>query len=181
MSSSFTAKHRMMTNGTTVKIMVLGEAGVGKTSLIKRFTGGSFSSRMSTTIGVDKIYKYFSVDGQPVHLQLLDTAGSLKFQGIMKSYMSSVDAAIFMYDVSNKETFAALPMWVSLLQNVCCNKRVIKLLLGNKLDLPREVITKNAKNYADFEGMLCAETSVKDEGHVDNTFQILLQGLLRNS
>ena len=162
----------------SVKLMILGEAGVGKSSLIKRFTNGTFSSRMSTTVGVDKISKNFSMDDDSptINFQLLDTAGALKFQGILKSYMSSIDAVILMYDINNKETFAALPMWVSLLQSAC-KKGVVKLLLGNKLDLSREVVTKNAKNYADFEGMHSMETSVKDEKSIDFIFQFVIREL----
>lgn len=168
----------MTANGKIMKIMILGEAGVGKSSLIKKFTNGTFSSRMSSTVGVDKISNNFKLnkDSATINLQLLDTAGALKFQGILKSYMSSIDAVILMYDISNKETFAALPMWVSLLHSAC-QKGVVKLLLGNKLDLQREVMTKNAKNYADFEGMFSMETSVKDEKNIHSVFELVIREL----
>ena len=168
----------MTANGKIMKIMILGEAGVGKSSLIKKFTNGTFSSRMSSTVGVDKISNNFKLnkDSATINLQLLDTAGALKFQGILKSYMSSIDAVILMYDISNKETFAALPMWVSLLHSAC-KKGVVKMLLGNKLDLQREVMTKNAKNYADFEGMFSMETSVKDEKNIHSVFELVIREL----
>ena len=168
----------MTSNGRIMKIMILGEAGVGKSSLIKRFTNGTFSSRTSSTVGVDKISSTYELsnESQTINLQLLDTAGALKFQGILKSYMTSIDAVILMYDISNKETFAALPMWVSLLHSAC-KKGVVKLLLGNKSDLEREVMTKNAKNYADFEGMFSMETSVKDEKNIHSVFEIVIREL----
>ena len=86
----------MTSNGRIMKIMILGEAGVGKSSLIKRFTNGTFSSRTSSTVGVDKISSTYELsnESQTINLQLLDTAGALKFQGILKSYMTSIDAVI---------------------------------------------------------------------------------------
>ncbi|XP_066913589.1 ras-related protein Rab-30-like [Clytia hemisphaerica] len=161
------------------KIMVIGESGVGKSSLIRRLLLGSFSSCTSTTVGVDrKITRFNLGDGEEtVQLQLLDAAGSYKFKGILKSYMSSIDAIVFMYDISKKETFACLPMWTNLLNGANTKRNLTKVLVGNKLDLPREVKTKNAVNYGDFEGMIPMETSVKNGESVDLVFKRIVAEL----
>lgn len=154
------------------KVIVLGEAGVGKSSLIRRYTQGYFSHRTTTTVGVDRIPIDINVDNETLNFQVLDTAGCFGFRGLIKSYMNNVDAVIFVYDLTNKESFACLPLWNTILKSA--GKRdITKILVGNKRDLceKRQVQFKNAKNYADFEGMVNMEISVKEEESVDLVFQ----------
>jgi len=161
------------------KIIFLGEAGVGKSSLIRRYTNGTFASRTTTTVGVDRIPTKISVDNEELHFQVLDTAGSIGFRGLIKSYMTNIDAVVFMYDISNKETFACLPLWTSLLKSAG-KENLTKVLVGNKRDLSadkRQVQFKNAKNYAEFEGMISMEISVKQEESVDLVFQCIAREL----
>ena len=135
--------------------------------------------KYNTTVGVNrKITRFNLGDGEgTLHFQLLDAAGSYKIEVILKSYMSSIDAIVFMYDISKKETFACLPLWTNLLNGVNTKRNLTKVLVGNKLDLPREVKTKNAVNYADFEGMIPMETSVKNGESVDLVFKRIVAEL----
>jgi len=163
---------------TPFKIVVLGEAGVGKSSLIRRYTQGYFSPRTTTTVGVDRIPINITVDCEILNFQVLDTAGCFGFRGLIKSYMNNIDAVVFVYDLTNKESFACLPLWNTLLKTA--GKRdITKVLVGNKRDLEeqREVIFRNAKNYAEFEGMVAMEISVKKEESVDLVFQCIAREL----
>jgi len=87
---------------TPFKIVVLGEAGVGKSSLIRRYTQGYFSPRTTTTVGVDRIPINITVDSEILNFQVLDTAGCFGFRGLIKSYMNNIDAVVFVYDLTNK-------------------------------------------------------------------------------
>lgn len=161
------------------KIIVLGEAGVGKSSLLRRYTQGTFSSRTTTTVGVDRIPLKICVDNENLQFQVLDTSGSFGFRGLIKSYMTNIDAVIFMYDINSKESFASLPLWTTLMKNTG-KQNLTKVLVGNKRDLAtdrRQVKFKNAKNYAEFEGMISMEISVKEEESVDLVFQCIAREL----
>lgn len=161
------------------KVMILGEAGVGKTSLVKRYTQGKFSPETTTTVGVDRVPIKIKVDNELINFQVLDTAGCFGFQSLIKSYVNNVDAVIFVYDLTNKETFACLPLWNSLMNNIK-SRNIVQILVGNKRDLSehREVQFKNAKHYAEFEGMVAMEVSVKEEDSVELVFESLARELL---
>lgn len=160
------------------KVVVLGEAGVGKSSLIRRYTQGYFSERTTTTVGVDRIPVNITVDNENLLFQVLDTSGCFGFRGLIQSYMNNVDAVIFVYDLTNKESFACLPLWNTIL-NASGKTDITKILVGNKRDLSenREVKFRNAKNYAEFEGMVAMEISVKEEDSVDLVFECIAREL----
>lgn len=160
------------------KVVVLGEAGVGKSSLIRRYTQGYFTERTTTTVGVDRIPLNITVDNESLLFQVLDTSGCFGFRGLIKSYMNNVDAVVFVYDLTNKESFACLPLWNTILK-ASGKTDITKILVGNKRDLSdkREVKFRNAKNYAEFEGMVAMEISVKEEDSVDLVFQCIAREL----
>lgn len=159
------------------KVIMLGEAGVGKSSLIRRCTHGSFSPRTTTTIGVNRVPTTVEVGEHIMDFEVLDTAGCFAFHTLIKSYINNLDAVIFVYDLTDKESFACLPLWNSII-NRTQSKKLVKMLVGNKNDLVlhREVQFKNAKNYADFEGMLSLEVSAKEE-ESDNVLEYLAKEL----
>merc|ERR1719354_1114203 len=179
------------TNVNNFKIMLLGEAGVGKTSLVTRYTRGKFSPQTTTTVGVNRIPLSLLAkkdyndnynenndnyndnndndNNEVFNFQLLDTAGCYAFHSLIESYVTNIDVVIFVYDITDKESFACLPLWNEMIKKTLqCNnnnKRLLKILLGNKRDMEhlREVQFKNATNYAEFEGMTHVEVSVKEE------------------
>ena len=159
-------------------VVILGEPGVGKSSLVRRYVMGTFLSRTTTTVGVDRVPVNIDIDNETFEFNLLDTAGCFGFHGLIKSYMPNVDAVIFVYDLTNKETFASLPLWSSILKT-SGRQDLTKVLVGNKKDLSeyREVLFKNAKNYAEFEGMVAIEISVKEEESVDLVFNCVAREL----
>jgi len=170
------------------RIILLGEAGVGKTSLLNRYAQRKFSSQTTTTVGVDRVSIEVRVpkttttkdgnnnnnnnnqeDGsETIQLEVLDTSGCYKFGSLIKSYIGTVDAALLIYDITQKESFACLPLWNEMVNTGCegrVDRPLVKLLVGNKRDLGanyREVQSRNAKNYADFEGMSAIEVSAKE-------------------
>eukprot|EP01012_Entosiphon_sulcatum_P033568 TRINITY_DN424_c0_g1_i2.p2 TRINITY_DN424_c0_g1~~TRINITY_DN424_c0_g1_i2.p2 ORF type:complete len:148 (-),score=35.14 TRINITY_DN424_c0_g1_i2:71-514(-) len=99
------------------KIIVIGNSGVGKTSLVHRFVDDNFSSEFQSTIGVDFKIHMMTVDGQVVKLQLWDTAGQERFQGITKSFYRGANGILVCFDVSSRASFEAVDeLWMRLVR-----------------------------------------------------------------
>ncbi|KAL6081667.1 hypothetical protein STEG23_005574 [Scotinomys teguina] len=121
------------------KIVLIGNAGVGKTCLVRRFTQGLFPPGQGATIGVDFMIKTVEINGEKVKLQIWDTAGQERFRSITQSYYRSANALILTYDITCEESFRCLPEWLREIEQYASNK-VITVLVGKpKLERPSSV------------------------------------------
>ena len=168
-----------MTNarGNSIRIAIVGESNVGKTSILQRFCKGRFVQRIQTTVGIDKSEFSFSVGEDIVSTILLDMAGGNEFVPLVACFLRQVDAVVLVYDISDKESFVTLPMWNSLiLKSTNASDKLAKILVGNKKDVAkyhREVPLKAAKNFANFEGMVALEVSAKNDDNIDLLFHCI--------
>ncbi|KAL5267149.1 hypothetical protein ACHWQZ_G004251 [Mnemiopsis leidyi] len=163
------------------KIVLIGDANVGKTCVVQRFKTGSFTERLGSTIGVDFSMKTLEIDGKRVKLQVWDTAGQERFRTITQSYYRSAQGVIIAYDITNKETFRNVKNWLEDVQRYT-SKDICKVLIGNKQDLEplREVSTEDAQTTADIHGMLTfLETSAKESTNVNEVFELIARTLKR--
>uniref|UniRef100_A0AAQ5X6R6 RAB18A, member RAS oncogene family n=1 Tax=Amphiprion ocellaris TaxID=80972 RepID=A0AAQ5X6R6_AMPOC len=119
---------------TTLKILIIGESGVGKSSLLLRFTDDTFDPEQSATIGVDFKVKTISVDGNKAKLAIWDTAGQERFRTLTPSYYRGAQGVILVYDVTRRETFTKLDNWLNELETYCTRNDLVKMLVGNKID-----------------------------------------------
>jgi len=160
-----------------LKIIVLGESGVGKTSLLLRYIENSFSLQTKSTIGSDFLSKEIELDGQAVMLQIWDTAGQERFQGLGTTFYRGSDAAVFVFDVSRKETFDVLQSWrdAFLIQtNQEGNNKFPMLVIGNKIDRHDRVVTSDmAKEFCNKNGIEYLECSAKDSINVAKAFETI--------
>jgi len=152
------------------KVVLIGNAGVGKTCLVRRFTQGLFPPGQGATIGVDFMIKTVDIDGEKIKLQIWDTAGQERFRSITQSYYRSAHALILVYDVSSQPTFDCLPDWLrEIEQYASC--RVLRVLVGNKLDREdRELPTAVGEEFAHRHNMYFLETSAKEADNVEKLF-----------
>lgn len=130
-----------------LKIIVIGEPSVGKTSTIRKYCHGVFDPLYRATIGVDFAVKFTTVDEKDVELRLWDIAGQEKYIAMTRVYYNGAHGAIIMYDLSNPDTFAATDRWKEDLENkVKFNDQSIPaLLVGNKADMLNEEELKKAQ------------------------------------
>ncbi|XP_053577020.1 ras-related protein Rab-43 [Bombina bombina] len=154
------------------KIVLIGDAGVGKTCVVQKFKTGVFVERQGNTIGVDFTMKTLEIQGKRVKLQIWDTAGQERFRTITQSYYRSANGAIIAYDLTKKKSFESIPRWIEDVKKYA-GSNIVKLLIGNKLDLEdsREVELAEAETLAKHSDLISAiETSAKDSSNVEEAF-----------
>ncbi|KAI0791429.1 ras-domain-containing protein [Abortiporus biennis] len=164
-----------------VKLLLIGNSSVGKSSLLLRFSDEQFLSEdeSSATIGVDfKVHK-MEVRGKKVKLSIWDTAGQERFRTITSSYYRGAQGIILVYDVSNRESFDALPRWFSELETYV-SKDVVKIIVGNKVDkeFSRQVTYSEGQHFAERMSSLFIEASAKTSVGVKDAFREVVEQIM---
>jgi len=161
--------------------------GVGKSSILQQFTDGYFSENLQSTIGVDfkvKVMTVLGPDDKPkrIKVTIWDTAGQERFRTLTSSYYRGAQGIIMVYDVSRKDTFESLNMWLQEIEQFSMNggKDVVKLLVGNKIDQQRVVDRGTANAWARNKGMLFMEASAKTKEGISQVFNEVVQKVLEN-
>ncbi|OMJ94337.1 hypothetical protein SteCoe_2539 [Stentor coeruleus] len=154
------------------KLVFLGDIYVGKTSIINQFMYENFDTNYQATIGIDFLSKTLTIGDKSMRLQLWDTAGQERFRSLIPNYIRDSSAAVIVYDVTNKQTFASLDKWVEDVRNERGNS-VIIAIVGNKTDKTGErcVTTEEAEAKAKQLGAIYQETSAKTGSNVKELFK----------
>jgi small GTP-binding protein len=144
----------------SVKTVVVGDSGVGKTCLLVRFTSGTFEDDTPSTLGVEFLSKIIETKTRRIELQLWDTAGQELFRAVTRGYYRGSIGAFLVFDVTRRESFTNITRWISEVQSAACSDAIL-ILLGNKIDLreARVVTTEEATKFANENGLLYFETS----------------------
>jgi len=160
------------------KLLLIGDSGVGKSSLLLRFADNTFTESFISTIGVDFKIRTIEIDGHTVKLQIWDTAGQERFRTITSSYYRGAHGIIVVYDTTNAETFNNVQKWLQEIERYAC-ETVHKLLVGNKCDLvsERKVSSEDAREFADQLNLVFLETSAKDSTNVEEAFSKMARSI----
>ncbi|XP_064867476.1 ras and EF-hand domain-containing protein-like [Oncorhynchus nerka] len=162
-----------MTSEKAYRVVLAGDAAVGKSSFLLRLCKNEFRGNTSATLGVDFQMKSLVVDGEPTLLQLWDTAGQERFRSIAKSYFRRADGVLLLYDVTCEKSFLNVREWVDMIEDVSQDDIPI-MLVGNKSDLREQAlqdgITCVSTSYGEklamtYNALFC-ETSAKDGSNV---------------
>ena len=164
-----------------LKIVIVGESGVGKTNFLFRFVEGHFSHTYQSTVGLDYKSKMCTLPRSKKHvkLQLWDTAGQERYMSVTKIFFQKVQGIVLMYDITNRQSFERLPKWVQLINEGTYNIPVI--LIGNKLDDENEnriVRKEEGKEFAKENGYLFYEASALNGKNVNNAFYDLSETII---
>lgn len=153
------------------KLLMIGDAGVGKSSMLLRFTDDSFDEHIQSTIGVDFKVKHLNVSGKRIKLTIWDTAGQERFRTITTSYFRGAQGILLVYDVTDRRSFESIRNWVSQIQQHA-DVHVNKILVGNKCDMLDEkvVSTEEGQKLAKEFGIDFWEASAKNDINVEQSF-----------
>ncbi|XP_069778468.1 ras-related protein Rab-12 isoform X3 [Narcine bancroftii] len=163
-----------------LQVIIIGSRGVGKTSLMERFTDDTFSEACKSTVGVDFKIKSIELRGKKIRLQIWDTAGQERFNSITSAYYRSAKGIILVYDITKKETFEDVPKWMKMIDKYASEDAEL-LLVGNKLDceVDRTVTRQQGEKFAlQITGMRFCEASAKDNYNVSEIFLKLVDDIL---
>ncbi|GFR73708.1 Ras-related protein Rab-32B [Elysia marginata] len=160
------------------KLLIIGDSGVGKSSLLLRFADNIFSGSYITTIGVDFKIRTIDVNGERVKLQIWDTAGQERFRTITSTYYRGTHGVLVVYDVCSGESFANVQRWLHEIDQNC--DVVNRILVGNKDDDPERkvVLTQDAERFAERMQIQLFETSAKENKNVEEMFRAITKQVL---
>lgn len=171
---------------TLLKVIILGDSGVGKTSLMQQFVNGKFSHQYKATIGADFLTKELTIDDKSVTMQLWDTAGQERFQSLGIAFYRGADCCVLVYDVTNQKSFENISLWKDefLIQaNVKNPENFPFVIIGNKVDVDdskKVISTKKAQQFANNLGNLpLFQTSAKEAVNIDQAFDVIARNALQ--
>ena len=154
------------------QIVLVGDSTVGKTSLLLKYTNGSYSEDNLATVGLDFITKDEIINEKTIRVKIWDTAGQERYKSLTQGFFRLANGAIIVFDVSNNDSFVNLKYWVSALRNFFnLNQTVFNVIIvGNKIDKEREVSQEDANNFAKENGITYFEVSAKTGEGVKESF-----------
>eukprot|EP00340_Litonotus_pictus_P006881 CAMPEP_0170515210 /NCGR_PEP_ID=MMETSP0209-20121228/1673_1 /TAXON_ID=665100 ORGANISM="Litonotus pictus, Strain P1" /NCGR_SAMPLE_ID=MMETSP0209 /ASSEMBLY_ACC=CAM_ASM_000301 /LENGTH=201 /DNA_ID=CAMNT_0010799593 /DNA_START=1 /DNA_END=609 /DNA_ORIENTATION=+ len=154
------------------KVVILGDVGVGKSSIAHRFVSGNMNTLYEPTIGALFLSKKIQVQEHMIKFDIWDTAGQEKFRSLAPIYYRKADVAIVVYDVTSVQSFEGAKKWVEELHERASSGIIINIC-GNKLDLSesRRVDEEEAKQYAQRIGSYYTEVSAKTNQNIYSLFE----------
>ena len=158
-----------------LKYILIGEGGVGKTSLINQYVNNQFEGDYLMTIGNDKTTKEITIDEKKVTLEIWDTIGNETLRAANKIFMKNTDIALAVYDITNRKTFEILDTFINSLKEINQNRNLTIGVTANKSDLYEDacVNKEEGEEYANKIKALFFESSATDHENVENIFNKL--------
>lgn len=150
-------------------------------SLSFRYTQGIFTNQHLATVGLEYFTKEVTINDKLIRVKIWDTAGQEQYKALTKNFYRNSDGVIIVYDVTNKSTFEKVQEWVqSIGEYTDSEKNIQKVLVGNKIDLPRQVTTEEGQKLADMYSIPFFEASAKDNIGIEDFMKKIIGEVLEN-
>ena len=159
-----------------VKVILIGDSGVGKTNIMSKFLKNQFMEESKATIGVEFGSKLFNHEGHKIKAQIWDTAGQEKYKAITGAYYKGSKGALVVYDITQKKTFENIEKWINDLK-AAGDPKITIILIGNKNDLDdkRQVSKDQGEEKARSFGCAFLETSAYSGDNIDKAFNLMVK------
>jgi len=161
------------------KLLLIGDSGVGKTSLLFRFADDKFNNSFISTIGIDFKIRTIEVDGKKIKLQIWDTAGQERFRTITTAYYRGAMGILLVYDITNEKSFENIKNWMRNIEEHSSSD-VQRMIIANKCDMDdrRQISRDRGESLAIEHACKFMETSAKANLNVENTFFTLARDIM---
>lgn len=163
-----------------LKIILIGDSGVGKTSLLSRYMGEEFVANKKCTLNAEFKIKSIKIDDSTsAQITIWDTCGQEKFRSMTSQYFKEAHGIILMFDVCDKRSFADLDIWLKEIKAKAEKDDVSIILVGNKIDLKfRNISYEDAKNFANNKDLNYYETSSKEGTNIESPFENITKDII---
>eukprot|EP01087_Luapelamoeba_hula_P002308 TRINITY_DN1199_c0_g1_i2.p1 TRINITY_DN1199_c0_g1~~TRINITY_DN1199_c0_g1_i2.p1 ORF type:complete len:215 (+),score=40.36 TRINITY_DN1199_c0_g1_i2:1-645(+) len=157
--------------GKKYKLVLLGEAGVGKSTIVVRFVRGRFVEGQASTIGAAFVSQTVCLDDTTVKFEIWDTAGQERYNSLAPMYYRNAHAALVIWDITSRRSFERAQTWIRELRTQA-QRNIVLALVGNKNDLEekREVPQSEVDSFAQQEGIIYMDTSAKTAHNINEVF-----------
>ena len=164
----------------SLKILLVGDASVGKTSLFLRYIDNHFPDKHMSTVGVEYRIKIYEYRGFRVKLQIWDTAGQERFHAITSNYFHNADGILFVYDITEQRSFEGIKLWIEESEHSGTNFQ--KLLLGNKCDLKHKkaVSEEQVQEFCKEKNIEWFEISAKEDINLREAFNKIVELIFKD-
>ena len=163
-----------------LKLVMIGDSGVGKTNILSRYINNEFSLTSKSTVGVEFGSTLVKKNGKLIKLQIWDTAGQERYKSITSAYYKGAKGAFVVYDITREKTFKNIDKWILELK-ANGNSDILIILIGNKLDLEknREVNIDDVKRKAEELKVAYFETSALDGSNIEHAFDVIVTEMVK--
>ena len=164
----------------TFKILTIGESGVGKTCILRRFVENKFLKNHLATIGIDFKTKTLNINNQEIKLKIWDTAGQERFRNITTQYYKGADGIVLIYDVTDDASYEKIRDWMEQILSTTKREDIGLVLLGNKCDMePRAVTEEQGNKMAEELKVSYFETSALTGQGINEAFNELTRDIMK--
>ena len=161
-----------------IKIVVVGDISVGKSSIVNRFCDNIYDDNLACTMGVDFQIKSMTIANKKIKLHIWDTAGQERFRSITTSYYRNAQAILLVFDLTNKNSFEKLKQWLNDIANNITETNYKLILVGNKCDLPFSIDKDEINEFVITNNLTYIECSAKKNISVEDSFVKIISMVL---
>ena len=168
-------------NTNVFKILTIGDGGVGKTSILRRYVENKFLKHHLSTIGIDFLSKTLKIKDKEIKLKIWDTAGQERYRQITSHIYKDADGIILVFDVTSEESFNQITDWMEQIKNNVSKEEVNLILIGNKCDLADRMVEKErGEKMAEKLKIKYFETSALTGQGINEAFEELAKQIFKN-